>query len=807
MAPTVIQVLRAQFTAETAALRQATRDARNMIRESAGQIKAGLGDIAGGVTSLMKRVTMGIGAVVGAGFALERLFVSVASDAEETNSKFTVVFGNLEQQAQQWSDGVAEATGRYIGDIKSWMSGLQDMFEPAGFAQNAAFDLSKQVTQLGIDLASFNHIATEEAIAKLTSGLTGEFETLRDFGVMLDAEMVKEEAWRRGMAETGKELTVQQKMLTIMQLIMERTTKAQGDAERTAKEYANMLVRLSGMIKSVRRDIGNVLKPVAKEIVGYFQETAQAVRSWVKENDALLRQRVREYFDKAVAGAQALWKVLGKVYEQVRPLVVSIIEWIKEHPKLTAALVATIAFGGPILEIVGGVTKLVGGIANLSRGLIGLAGSATRMTGVLGAVGKGGLVVAVAGLGYAAGKAIGKVLKLDKVILKLFYDSDTWAQKHDFRSRGQTWVGERAKERMTRAKEILTTIKEHNALIGGELSATDIEDAAVRLARRVDVDLDIAADIIKEAQKVMARDLAKAAGDQAEKALTTQVEAVSAGMGDFGSFVKENAEEAATDWSEHFGETLEKRDIGGMFGGDMFVPRRVRDVRRGLQIENLAQGIMQEFGLTAEMVRQGVEFQLLDREWIMETFGVDEETLAEAMQHMADSVNDEGTNVADAFRDAGSKIKTAITTSFDLKGQIIDLAGQMQEAKAGVQQAMRTGTSLDVRIARSRYQLTREKGRFAMSRLRGIGADFEAGGMGEMVRGGVPRFGRKGMDALFTGTAGALKGARGDMVGMGDTIVKGQSRVLEEVYGLREAVREINERFPIGRPPRKNVRT
>ena len=63
---------------------------------------------------------------------------------------------------------------------------LGNMLVPMGIGRKKAAEMSKQLVELAADMASFNNASPEETLDALRSGLAGETEPLRKFGVFLN---------------------------------------------------------------------------------------------------------------------------------------------------------------------------------------------------------------------------------------------------------------------------------------------------------------------------------------------------------------------------------------------------------------------------------------------------------------------------------------------------------------------------------------------------------------------------------------------------------------------------------------------
>jgi len=104
--------------------------------------------------------------------------VSLASDFEESFSKFSVVFGESTKRVKEWSDTFATAVGRSKLQVVQFMASTQDLFVPIGFEPGAAEELSKQITTLSVDLASFNNMQDADTLRDLHAALTCSGEVM-----------------------------------------------------------------------------------------------------------------------------------------------------------------------------------------------------------------------------------------------------------------------------------------------------------------------------------------------------------------------------------------------------------------------------------------------------------------------------------------------------------------------------------------------------------------------------------------------------------------------------------------------------
>lgn len=213
--------------------------------------------------------------------------IKAASDMEETMNKFNVVFGESSRVVKEWGDDFAKNVGRSKEQIANFMAGSQDLFVPLGFEPGAATEMSKQITKLAVDLASFNNMADADVIRDLHAALTGSGEVMKKYGVLVSEAAVKQELLRQGM--DPKTATDQDKVMARLSIIMKGTTAAQGDAIRSSKSFANQMKRLKAAVSDASVSIGNAILPTITKFVTKIADTVEYIGKWIEENAGLVK--------------------------------------------------------------------------------------------------------------------------------------------------------------------------------------------------------------------------------------------------------------------------------------------------------------------------------------------------------------------------------------------------------------------------------------------------------------------------------------------------------------------------------------
>ena len=230
--------------------------------------------------SLSLGLTLPLAAIGGATFKM-------AADAAENAQKFEVVFGDMAEGMLKWIDELKKSVPATTAELQAMTSEMQDLLQPFGIAPELARDLSKAMVALAGDLASFNNTKMTDVLRDIRSGLIGQAEPLFKYGVDVRVAAVKTKALEMGLIAEGEALTDVSRSQAAFALILERTTKAHGDAARTVESSANQLKFFGRNLREVGETIGNVLLPV---FTPWISAGAKLFKQMQEMNPELLKQ-------------------------------------------------------------------------------------------------------------------------------------------------------------------------------------------------------------------------------------------------------------------------------------------------------------------------------------------------------------------------------------------------------------------------------------------------------------------------------------------------------------------------------------
>jgi hypothetical protein len=205
-------------------------------------------------------------------------WITASNSYIENLNLFNVSMGQYAEEARNYAEQVGEVMGINPGEWMRNQGVFMTITEGFGVASDRAYTMSKNLTQLTYDLASFVNISTSDAFQKLESGISGELEPLRRLGYDLSVARLQQEAYNLGIEKSVTAMTQAEKAELRYYAIMTQVTNAQGDMARTLEAPANQLRILQAQVEQATRALGNLFLPILKAILPYAIALAKAIR-------------------------------------------------------------------------------------------------------------------------------------------------------------------------------------------------------------------------------------------------------------------------------------------------------------------------------------------------------------------------------------------------------------------------------------------------------------------------------------------------------------------------------------------------
>lgn len=220
-----------------------------------------------GVDKAFRAVSIGAGI---AGAAIGKFGVDsikAASDLAESTNAVNVAFGDAARSVLKLGETSAESMGVSQTAFNQAAVRFSAFAERVVGSGGDVAGFIRDISTRAADFASVFNIEVAEALQVFQSGLSGEAEPLKRFGInLLDTE-VKAFALRTEMIKQGETLTEVQKVQARYGLLMESTNKTAGDFANTSEGLANTQRILTARFTDLQAEVGTALLPAVTELV------------------------------------------------------------------------------------------------------------------------------------------------------------------------------------------------------------------------------------------------------------------------------------------------------------------------------------------------------------------------------------------------------------------------------------------------------------------------------------------------------------------------------------------------------------
>lgn len=193
--------------------------------------------------------------------------IELASNVQEMENKFNVVFQGMTDEVNRWAENFAASIGRNANTIKGYLADNQNMFVGMGMTREAGAALSEQMVSLALDLASFNNLNEDDAVNAMAKALMGESEAAKSLGAVINDNTIAMAMEKMGYVGKFSALTEAEKMEVRYQAVLMQSTDAVGDCARSLDSYKGRQLQLKATTENLKETIGSYLLPVMTRLL------------------------------------------------------------------------------------------------------------------------------------------------------------------------------------------------------------------------------------------------------------------------------------------------------------------------------------------------------------------------------------------------------------------------------------------------------------------------------------------------------------------------------------------------------------
>lgn len=315
-----------------------------------------------------------------------------ASDLGEAQNAVKVAFGDSAKELEAFSKTAATNLGLSRKEILGISTQFSSFAKTIGGEGAGAIKVIKDLSTRGADFASVFNLDVSEALEKFQSGLAGQSEPLRKFGIDLSAASIESYALENGIWDGIGAMTEQEKVMARYGALMEQTAMTTGDFANTSDGLANQQRILKAEFENVKAEVGTALLPAMTDLFGAIRDNLPEIKDLIEQLILLvpvildLVQYTLEYKDQVL--------LLGTAFGLLR---ISMIFMTAGNPFVLAVVagIAAIAYaysllGSDIQEVIDKQNEFKRGAPGSTGGTVSLgAGSPISAAGgKIGIIGK-----------------------------------------------------------------------------------------------------------------------------------------------------------------------------------------------------------------------------------------------------------------------------------------------------------------------------------------------------------------------------------------------------------------------------------
>ncbi len=224
--------------------------------------------------------------------------LELGSDLSEVQNVVDTTFTSMSEKVNEFAKGAQKQFGLSETTAKKYMGTLGAMSSSMGFTEQQSYDMSKAVSGLAGDVASFYNMSSDDAFSKLKGIWTGETEALKEIGVLLTQTNLDQYALNNGWEKTTVSMTEQEKVMLRYQYTLSALGKAQGDFAKTSDSWANQTRILSLQFDSLKASLGqgfiNLFTPILRLLNQFIEKLQVAAQSFADFTQTLMGEATTE---------------------------------------------------------------------------------------------------------------------------------------------------------------------------------------------------------------------------------------------------------------------------------------------------------------------------------------------------------------------------------------------------------------------------------------------------------------------------------------------------------------------------------
>lgn len=225
---------------------------------------------------------LGVGAGASLGVLLSESAKN-ASDMAEAINLFNVAMKGGREEGTKWIANLSEMSGMDMTNLMSITGLFYEMGAAVEMPHQAAMKLSKDLTELSMDISSLYNVDLETVTQNMTSGIRGMSRAVIKYGMDIRASTVEAFAKANyGITEQYETMNETNRIILRYLVMLNQANDSNSDFARTIEQPANQLRVFKQQMISLSREVGRFVVDVIEPLLPKINGLAMALRNIIK---------------------------------------------------------------------------------------------------------------------------------------------------------------------------------------------------------------------------------------------------------------------------------------------------------------------------------------------------------------------------------------------------------------------------------------------------------------------------------------------------------------------------------------------
>lgn len=210
-----------------------------------------------------------LGAIVG-------FSINAAKRAEAVNGAFEQTFRAMPAEANKSVSAISNDFQRLETDLKDRFTQMQSVLVALGVNADQSLKVVDALSRRSLDIAAFKDVDDARAFQAVISGITGETEPLKAFGIVVSETAVKAELLRLGFKGNAEQASEGAKAIARANIILARSKEMHGQVARESETLSEQQKRTNTTFTQAAEVFGQQFLPIAKDVLLWASDALKA---------------------------------------------------------------------------------------------------------------------------------------------------------------------------------------------------------------------------------------------------------------------------------------------------------------------------------------------------------------------------------------------------------------------------------------------------------------------------------------------------------------------------------------------------